>query len=32
MSKETLTVQGIAVKCDKCGEYFETGGEGIFLS
>lgn len=30
MSKETLTVQGIAIKCDKCGEYYETGGEGTF--
>lgn len=30
MSKETITVQGIAIKCDKCGEYYETVGEGIF--
>ena len=30
MSKERVKIEGIAIKCDKCGCCFETGGEGIF--
>lgn len=32
MSKEKVKIEGIAIKCDKCGCYYETGGEGIFYA
>ena len=32
MSKEKVKIEGIAIKCDRCGDYYETGGEGIFYS
>jgi len=28
--KKKIKVEGIAIKCDGCNNYYETGGEGIF--
>ena len=30
MSKEKLQVEGIAIKCDRCSNYYEVCGEGTF--
>lgn len=32
MSKERVKVEGIAIKCDKCGDYYEFGEGSIFYT